>query len=194
MAMTTANKVTFLRILLVPIFIYEVLEYREQGDESNRWLSLISFALAAVLDGVDGFIARRFHQKSELGALLDPLADKLLLVAGLILLSMTNSYLQRIPLWLVSVTLSRDVLLLIGVVLIHLQCGKVTVRPHWTGKIATFLQMAVVLWTLLKLDHRIQLWIALGATVLTAVSGIRYLLDAINQLGESPKSSSTPGQ
>ena len=101
MAMTTANKVTFLRILLVPIFIYEVLEYREQGDESNRWLSLISFALAAVLDGVDGFIARRFHQKSELGALLDPLADKLLLVAGLILLSMTNSYLQRIPLWLV---------------------------------------------------------------------------------------------
>ena len=78
--MTTANKITVLRILLVPFFIYLLLEYREVGEEWRRWAALGCFAVAAVLDGVDGFIARRFHQKSELGAVLDPLADKLLLV------------------------------------------------------------------------------------------------------------------
>src|SRR5581483_507678 len=71
--MTTANKVTILRILLIPLFIVQILYYLKNGNELHRFLGLMSFAIAAILDGVDGYIARRYNQKSELGAILDPL-------------------------------------------------------------------------------------------------------------------------
>src|SRR5262245_37073835 len=116
--MTTANKITILRILLVPYFVYEVLTYQETGIEWNRHLALAAFAIAVLLDGVDGFVARRFHQKSELGAVLDPLADKLLLVSAVIFLSREPSHFDRIPLWLTLTILSRDALLLIGIAVI----------------------------------------------------------------------------
>ena len=68
--MTTANKVTVLRILLVPFFVFLLVSYGDSVIEGQRWAAMGCFALAALLDGVDGFIARRFHQKSELGAVL----------------------------------------------------------------------------------------------------------------------------
>src|SRR5262245_57535579 len=99
--MTTANKVTIVRILLIPVFIVEVLYYFKSGDETNRVVALACFFTASVLDGVDGYIARHFNQRSELGAILDPLADKLLLVSGIVLLSFVNqSYLTVMPIWL----------------------------------------------------------------------------------------------
>ena len=85
--MTTANKVTILRILLIPFFVVQVLYYVKNGNELHRLLAILSFAVAAICDGVDGYIARRYNQRSELGAILDPLADKLLLVSGIVLLS-----------------------------------------------------------------------------------------------------------
>jgi phosphatidylglycerophosphate synthase len=78
--MTTANKVTIVRILLVPFFIGQVLYYVDGRGEEHRVLAILAFGLAALSDGVDGYIARRFRQKSQLGAILDPLADKLLLL------------------------------------------------------------------------------------------------------------------
>src|SRR5213079_3633093 len=99
--MTTANKITILRILLIPFFVVEVLYYVMNGHELHRLLAILSFALAAIFDGVDGYVARRYNQRSELGAILDPLADKLLLVSGIILLSFDHQpYLDPIPLWL----------------------------------------------------------------------------------------------
>src|SRR5712671_76526 len=99
--MTTANKITIFRILLVPFFIVEVLSYVGDGEELHRFLAIAAFLLASVCDGVDGYIARRYNQRSELGAILDPLADKLLLVSGIVLLSFDHRpYLQPIPLWL----------------------------------------------------------------------------------------------
>ena len=83
--MTTANKVTILRILLIPFFVVQVLYYVKNGNELHRLLAILSFAVAAICDGVDGYIARRYNQRSELGAILDPLADKLLLVSGIVL-------------------------------------------------------------------------------------------------------------
>ena len=69
--MTTANKVTILRMLLIPFFVVEVLYYVKDGHELHRLLAVLSFAVAAICDGVDGYIARRYNQRSELGAILD---------------------------------------------------------------------------------------------------------------------------
>src|SRR5438034_6724645 len=128
--MTTANRITIFRILLVPFFIVEVLSYVERGEEWHRYLAFGAFLTAAICDGVDGYIARRYNQRSELGAILDPLADKLLLVSGIVVLSFDQRpYLEMIPLWLTGTIIGRDILLLIGLVVIQITVGKVKVRP-----------------------------------------------------------------
>jgi CDP-diacylglycerol--glycerol-3-phosphate 3-phosphatidyltransferase len=193
--MTTANKITIFRILLVPFFIVEVLSYVDDGDEWHRFLAITAFLLASVCDGVDGYIARRYDQRSELGAILDPLADKLLLVAGIVLLSLHHEqYLPHLPLWLTATVISRDVLLLLGLAVIHFICGKVTVKPHLIGKGATVLQMVAVCWALLKLPASGLHWFALGAAICTGVSGLIYVSDGVRQLSASPASSPTPKQ
>ena len=151
-----------------------------------------SFALAAICDGVDGYIARHFNQRSELGKILDPLADKLLLVSGIVLLSLKNEpRLERLPMWLTATILSRDILVVIGIAVIQQVCGRVNVRPVSIGKAATVLQMTCVLWALLKWSSY-WLWIwAVAAAVCTGVSGLIYVLDGVRQLSASPSSSTT---
>ena len=190
--MTTANKVTILRILLVPFFICQVLYYGNGGAELHRWLAVTAFALCALSDGVDGYIARRYNQRSELGALLDPLADKLLLVSGVVFLSFDHRpYLPPLPLWLVTTIVSRDLLLVIGWSVIHHVCGRVTVRPRISGKIATVLQMAVVLWALLKWPDGPLESLALATACFTGLSGLLYYWDGAKQLNASPRSAPT---
>src|SRR5437867_13431887 len=133
--MTTANKITILRILLIPFFVVEVLYYVKDGHEWHRSLAILTFAAAAICDGVDGYIARRYNQRSELGAILDPLADKLLLVSGIVVLCFDyRPFLVTIPLWLTGTIIGRDILVLAGLVVIQMTVGKVTVRPRMLGK------------------------------------------------------------
>ena len=187
--MTTANKVTICRILLVPFFIMAVIYYVKAGVEFYRWFAISCFGLAAISDGVDGFIARHFNQRSELGTVLDPLADKLLLVSGIVLLSLHNEpYLPPIPIWLTVTTLSRDVILLAGYVLIHLVVGGMSIKPHFTSKAATVFQMGSVLWALFKLDATAHNWICIGAAVLTGVSGLIYIFAGMRLLAKHPAS------
>jgi len=189
--MTTANKITILRILFIPAFIVELAYYFNSGDEKDRVVGLVCFTVTAILDGVDGYIARRYHQRSELGAILDPLADKLLLVSGIVLLSLPvgSKYLTTIPLWLTATIISRDLVQLIGFLLLHMICGKVQVRPRYLGKIATVLQMILVLWTLLKWSNKwLTVWV-LSTGIFTAISGLLYVLDGMVQLNASPRSS-----
>jgi len=189
-AMTTANKVTIVRILMVPFFVVQMLYYFEDGRESHRWLALAAFAVAAASDGVDGFIARRFKQRSELGAILDPLADKLLLVSGIVLLSLPHTQdLPRLPLWLAVTVISRDVLLVLGAFVIHYIGGRVTVRPHAIGKVATVLQMSCLIWALLRWGRDWLEWLSVGAAIFTAVSGVIYICAGVRQLAASPASS-----
>jgi cardiolipin synthase (CMP-forming) len=145
---------------------------------------------------VDGYIARHYNQISELGKILDPLADKLLLVSGIVVLSFNHgTFLGQIPLWLTGTIIGRDFLILIGMVVIQLTVGKVIVHPHFIGKCATVLQMAVVIWILLKWDAgRGVLWLkylALGAAIFTGISGLLYVFDGVRQLGSHPTSSPT---
>src|SRR5262245_6712990 len=122
--MTTANKITILRILLVPFFIMQVLYYADARDpQAREWYrlaALLTFALVALSDALDGYIARRYNQRSELGAILDPLADKLLLVSAIVLLSRHDKPgLDRIPFWLAMMVIGRDAILLLGLIIIH---------------------------------------------------------------------------
>jgi len=190
--MTTANKITILRVLLVPFFVVEILYYVQTGNEIHRLVAILTFAVASILDGVDGYVARHYHQWSELGTVLDPLADKLLLVSSVVLLSFDHApYLRQIPLWLTGVIIGRDLLLGIGAVVIRLVVGTITVRPRITGKIATVLQMATALWILLKWSELHAEWlklIGLGAGLFTAASGLLYIWDGTQQLGTHPAS------
>jgi CDP-diacylglycerol--glycerol-3-phosphate 3-phosphatidyltransferase len=200
-AMTTANKITILRILLIPFFVVEILYYAETGttgNELHRLLALLSFAVAAILDGVDGYVARRYKQWSELGTILDPLADKLLLVSAIVVLSFPHhDRLATMPLWLTGTIIGRDLLLGIGAIVIWLTVGKIKVRPRLTGKIATVLQMFTVLWILLKWSEQHALWlkyISVGAAVCTGLSGLLYVFDGMKQLGAHPSSSPAKNQ
>lgn len=185
--MTLANKITIARILLVPVFAVALLNYLARGGEQWRWAALTVFLLAAFGDGLDGFVARRFNQKTDMGAVLDPVADKLLLVLGLVILSLnTSPRLDRIPLWLAGTVLGRDVLLLLLSVLVYYLAGPVTVRPHLMGKAATVLQMACVIWVMLKGPAAGLFWLAFGATGLTAGSGLIYLRDGVRLIRRRP--------
>lgn len=192
--MTTANKITILRILLIPFFVVEVLYYVKNGNEVHRLLAILSFAVAAICDGVDGYIARRYNQRSELGAILDPLADKLLLVSGIVVLSFDHRpRLETVPLWLTGTIIGRDILILAGMVVIQMTVGKVKVRPRISGKISTVLQMVIVLWILLQWgDKWLKIWVA-AAAVFTGISTILYIWDAVRQLSAHPSSNPKAG-
>jgi cardiolipin synthase len=197
--MTTANKITILRILLIPFFIIEVLNYVRTGNDTHLGFALLCFAVAAIFDGVDGYIARHYNQKSELGAILDPLADKLLLISGVILLSFDHRpLLGSIPYSLTGTIIGRDVLILIGMVVILMTVGKVKVRPRMVGKAATVLQMVAILLVLLKWDDgRGTNWfkgVVIAATVCTALSGVLYVFDGMKQLSSHPSSSAAADQ
>ena len=193
--MTTANKITILRVLLVPFFVVQLLYYVEQGTEWFRLAAILTFGVAALSDGLDGYIARRYNQRSQLGAILDPLADKLLLVSGVLLLSFNNApRLPQLPLWLVGTIVGRDMLLLLGLIVIYYSCGRVSVRPILIGKLATVLQMICVLWGLFRWNTSwLQIW-ALGAAICTGISGLVYIREGVRQLSASPNSGPAPGQ
>lgn len=193
--MTTANKITILRILLIPFFVVEIVYYVRTGNEICRLAGVLAFAVAAILDGVDGYVARKYHQWSELGTILDPAADKLLLVSAIVLLNFNNApYLRQIPFWLTGIIIGRDLILGMGAILVRAVVGKITVRPRLTGKIATVFQMITVAWILLRWDLNfglLKIWI-LGAGIFTAVSGLFYIWDGMKQLSTHP--SSLPGK
>jgi CDP-diacylglycerol--glycerol-3-phosphate 3-phosphatidyltransferase len=195
--MTTANKVTILRMLLIPFFVVEALYYVKTGNETFRFLATMAFATAAICDGVDGYIARHYNQRSELGAILDPIADKTLLLSGIVLFTFDHRpYFASLPLWLTGTIIGRDLIILIGYGVIHMTVGKVKVRPRITGKIATVLQMFCIVWILLKWDAQLPpVWFSiwtLGAAICTGISGLLYVWDGTKQLSSHPTSSATP--
>ena len=146
--MTTPNKITIARICLIPVFVMLALYYGRSvahgaPEEWLRWTAVAVFVLAAASDGIDGYIARRYNQMSQLGVILDPIADKGLLLSGIITLSVSNwSY--EIPLWFPVLVISRDILVVIGVLAVHYMTGGVKVRPSWMGKIGTVSQMVAI--------------------------------------------------
>ena len=131
MSLTAANQLTILRMLLIPAFVILYL-YGHRG-----W-ALITFFAAGITDLFDGLIARRSGQKTTLGAWLDPMADKLLLVTRFVTLTLPGAgSANRLPLWFTVLVISRDVAIVLTVAIVNLAVGRRTFRPSIFGKIAT---------------------------------------------------------
>jgi cardiolipin synthase len=181
---TVATYITLFRILLIPVFIGTAIYYGQsvatgQPNETLRWATISVFALAAISDAVDGYVARHFNQKSKLGAILDPLADKLLLLSAIITLSFTG-WRNQFPLWFPTLVIFRDLASIGGAFLINHLIGKCLIQPHWTGKVATFTQFTAVLWLMIELPA--LLWITVLAGVFTAISGFLNLAAGVRQV------------
>ena len=181
MPLTFANKVTVGRILLVPFFIATVL-YMTPERFYLRWTALGLFLVAVVSDVIDGYIARTRHQKTKAGAILDPLADKILLISAFICLYAKRAVFPEFsfPLWLVVGIISRDVILLLGSMIIQLVTGKLEVEANRSGKITAFLQIVCVLGMLMQEPLTKIFWVL--AVVATFISGIIYIKDGIGAL------------
>ena len=175
--MTVANQITLVRIVLIPVFVvfavyYSVSVRAGAPEEWLRWAAVAVFVMAAVSDGLDGWIARRFNQRSALGVVLDPIADKGLLLAAIITLSF-YPWPVSLPLWFPVLVIARDVVILVGCGLLKFFTGDVEVRPSMLGKIATTLQMATVAWVLLQIPE--QQWVVWAAGLFTLLSGLGYM-------------------
>jgi len=128
------NLITISRIALAPVLIL-LLKDQEYAA------SLAVFVIAGVSDGLDGFIAKRFHFESRLGSILDPLADKILLLSGYVMLTM----LDHLPFWLMLTVAFRDLLIVGGYLVYTSMVGPVQMRPSWLSKFNTFMQIALVI-------------------------------------------------
>ena len=190
--MTTANKITVIRILMIPVFVTLAIYYGESIQEGSpqdwmRFTAIAVFLLAALSDGLDGYVARRYNQRSSLGVILDPIADKGLLLSGIITLSISNwsqvdPHYGKFPAWFPVLVITRDVVIVTGSLLLHVLNGKVRVRPSWTGKVATVLQMAAIAWVMLQMRIPPLLYIVYAAGFFTLVSGIIYFRNGLRQL------------
>jgi cardiolipin synthase (CMP-forming) len=187
-SLTLANKITVARMLFIPLFILLVLYFeksvaRGEPDTVLRWTATGFFLAIFLLDGLDGYVARKRKEISRLGTLLDPLTDKAMLLSALVLLSLpSTAFAFSLPVWFVVLVISRDVILVGGSLIIQSLVGKVTVRPRITGKLTTFFQAMVILWVLLGLTQHIFIPLVGIAAALTFISGVQYIFDGIAQL------------
>ena len=180
--MTLANRITIGRLVLVPVFIVSIMSYT-RDQQWLRYAALAVFVVASISDGVDGFIARAYNQKTKLGAVLDPLADKLLTNLAMVFLAVNDQLRTPIPPWYPVVALGRDVIIVIGAYLINEYFGPVRARPQISGKLTTAFQMALIIAVLLELPPRFVYGILYFTLALLVISFADYLRAGIKQVG-----------
>lgn len=186
--MNLANKITIIRILLVPFFIISVLYYDNKGLELLRYLALGIFSASILTDAIDGYIARTRRQRTELGTFLDPIADKLLLVSAFVVLSMADRF-PVVPIWVPVVVISRDVIILLGLAIIHMLTGQVKIVPSLLGKATTCFQMVTIIFVLMKAPYPRPVWTAIWALVsfFTVTSMVGYIIRESGRLNGKSK-------
>lgn len=185
--MTIPNIITLVRFFLVPCVVLALVG-------GNMGWAFLGFLVAGVSDGVDGFIARQFDQRSELGAYLDPIADKLLLVCVFVVLG----YLGELPLWLVVTAVSRDALIIGGVMLATVMGNPVAMKPLFVSKANTAFQILLVLVVLAELAsgwnggalRRTLIYIS---AFLTVASAAAYLVGWLRHMSGYGRSNPSDG-
>lgn len=161
------NILTVFRIFLVPVFLYLVIKDR-------LYSATAVFVIAGLTDAIDGFIAKTFNQRTEIGAVIDPLADKLLLTSSFIVLTVKGF----VPLWLCVLVILRDIVILTGVLTLRGAGRKVVVSPTIFGKLATLLQISTVLYAMVFSGaSRDTAFLSLAAltALVTIYTGVDYV-------------------
>jgi cardiolipin synthase (CMP-forming) len=182
MNLTTANQLTILRMLLIPAFVI-LLVYGYRG-----W-ALVTFMVAGLTDLLDGLIARLAGEKTTLGAWLDPMADKLLLVTMFIVLTLPGIGLaNQLPIWFTILVISRDVAIVATVAVVNLAVGPRTFRPSIFGKIATatyiLTGIATLYFNYLGQKTPIVSAFVYASLVITLISAFHYLIQVV-RIGQS---------
>lgn len=193
--LTLATKVTIIRLLGVPVFILLLLYYgrslaAHEPEHWLRWAALGLFVTIAATDALDGYLARSRNEITWLGRVLDPLADKALTLAGILLLSRPSlpELQPQFPVWFIWLVISRDAITIGGVFLIDFLTGTVTVRPRTSGKAATFFVMIAIGLALADISDKLFHGFVWLAASLILLSFILYLRDGWRQLDrEQPK-------
>lgn len=171
-----ANKITIARIICIPFFIAAIIY-------SKLEIALAIFMIAVISDAADGFIARALKQKTELGTILDPVADKLLLVSAYICLSLASSIPPglKLPAYVPIIVISRDAMIVLGSIIVYVVNGSLKISPSVAGKITTFFQMITIVSILLQFKYSYVVW---NITVLfTMLSGIDYIIKGSRLFG-----------
>lgn len=173
---------------LIPVFAFYAVRYGRsveagEPEEWLRWTAVGVYVLASVSDGIDGWVARRFDQRSKLGATLDPLADKALLLTGLF----AATFIEwgagwHLPIWFIVLVIVRDIEIIGGVIILQRINGEVPIRPHWTGKVCTVTQMVAMGWIMLGVTPISPIYPAMVAAFFTFWSGLNYFLIGYRQL------------
>ncbi|OGQ87187.1 MAG: CDP-diacylglycerol--glycerol-3-phosphate 3-phosphatidyltransferase [Deltaproteobacteria bacterium RIFOXYD12_FULL_56_24] len=175
--MNIPNILTIGRILLVPILVIFLLEGRELAA---FWV----FVLAGVTDALDGFLARVLKQKTEFGAFIDPIADKLLLITSYI----TLAVLGVLPKWLAVIVVSRDVLICGGIGILMLYDRDFKIKPSLVSKVTTFLQLLTVTYYLgheyLQPLFPTGVYLIYATAAFTVFSGVHYIIRGVGILGD----------
>ena len=185
--MTIPNVITLLRFFLVPGVVFALLSGRME------W-ALAGFVIAGVSDGVDGFIARQFNQRSVLGAYLDPMADKLLLVSVFVVLGLMGN----LPLWLVIAAVSRDALIIGAVLLSTIMGHPVEMKPLYVSKANTAMQIVLAAFILAELAFGVEFetlryGLIFLSGLLTVASAAAYLVPRLRKMNGSGKGETPHG-
>lgn len=184
--LTLANLLTILRLILTPVFV-TALYYKNFG------YALVIFFVSALTDGLDGLAARSLNQKTQLGEILDPMADKLLLVTAFIVCSLPQfSYLPPIPFWLTTTVISRDIFIVLGALVINMVTGFSGFRPSLPGKVSTVVQLGAIILFLtanaMSCCESYLIWIYYLTFGITVFSGLHYIFHANRLMSEKPDS------
>jgi CDP-diacylglycerol--glycerol-3-phosphate 3-phosphatidyltransferase/cardiolipin synthase len=191
--MTWATRITILRLVLVPVFVTLIITYDDTTSEGRpeevwRYAAMAVFLVASLSDALDGYLARNWNQRSALGALLDPIADKLLLLAALVTLGLIPlDHLRPFPIWFPAIIISRDALLLGGYCVLRHFHVPMEIKPHWTGKLSTVFTLLAIGAVLLKLGPWI-FWLCLlgaGLALVCTVIYVRQGLDLLHRSGHT---------
>ncbi len=191
---TLPNLLTMFRMALIPVFV-SLLFYRK-----FEW-ALFVFILAGITDGLDGLLARRLNQGSQLGTILDPIADKLLLVTSFIVLSMPAISPQPVPrhfpvpFWVTAAVISRDVFIVVGAAAINIVTGFSGFRPSWLGKVNTTVQILGIAAVLIAAAYpTLNGYLPSVYTIVFSfaiISGVHYIFFASRLLREDARNSTT---
>lgn len=189
--MTLANRITMFRLLMVPVFAGLIISYKQE-EPWIRHLALLVYVLAAISDALDGFVARAYNQKTKLGTVLDPLADKLMINIGFVVMAANKEFgagpegSGGIPYWFPVVILLRDSMIVMGAYLLNEYYGPIRVKPRITGKLTTVFQMSLVIAVLIEARFVFQLMVA--TLVMSAISYVDYMYSGIKQVGNEDES------